>query len=182
MLWLPVGVAIGAATAHWWPFGGNQHMAFAAPAVLLLAGDGIEIARRHLAARRPALAWCALAALLAPGLVPACYHLVVPRERHELRPVIAFMESHRAAGDQLAVFDTATFEFYTGRVLHDAPVELAGSARVWVITPRSSRGTLHPDVQRVVDGLSANRPRLNALEVNGAAAYLFGAEHAVTVR
>jgi hypothetical protein len=175
LLWLPVLVALAAAAVRWWPFGGNAHMVFAAPAVLLLAGDGIEIARRRLAARRRGVAACALALLFAPGLADALYHLAVPRYRHELRPVIAFMQEQRAPGDQLAVFDPATFEFYTGRDLRGAALAFDPGARVWVITPRGSDGALHPDVQRIVDGLRRERPAVTAFEAPGAAAYLFGA-------
>jgi hypothetical protein len=175
LLWLPVGLALLAAALHWWPFGGNQHMVFAAPAVLVFAADGIELARRRLAGRRPRLAWAALALLLAPGLLGALYHLIVPRQRHELRPVIAYVEQQSRPGDQLAVFDPATFKFYTGRDMRSAPLPLASPERVWVITPRAKNGDLHPEVRSVVDRLGRTRPRLRAMETYGAAAYLFGA-------
>lgn len=175
LLCLPVGLALLAAALHWWPFGGNQHMAFAAPAVLVFAADGIELARRRLVVRLPRVAWAGLALLLAPGLLGAFYHLIVPRQRHELRPVIAYVQQRSTPGDQLAVFDPATFKFYTGRDLRSAPRQLSSAERVWVVTPRSKNGVLHPDVQDFVDRLARTRPRLSALETYGAAAYLFGA-------
>ena len=174
ILWLPVGLALAASPLHWWPFGGNQHMVFAAPAVLLLVGEGIEIARHRLEPRHPRLTRCALAVLLAPGLLGALHHLVVPQQRHEMRPVIAFMQARLDPGDQLAVFDPATFEFYTGRDLRGALPAFDAGRRVWVITPRGMDGSLHPDVRAFVDSLSRARPRVTMLEVHGAAAYLFG--------
>lgn len=175
LLWLPVGLALLAAALHWWPFGGNQHMAFAAPAVLVFAADGVELVRRRLIGRQPRLAWAALALLLAPGLFGALYHLIVPRQRHELRAVIAYVQQQSAPGDQLAVFDAATFKFYTGRDVRSAPLQFSSAVRVWVITPRSKHGVLHPDVRDFVGRLERARPRLGAMETYGAAAYLFGA-------
>ena len=175
LLWLPIALALLASALHAWPFGGNQHMAWAAPAVLLLAGDGLAIAFAQLAVRHRRLAWGAAALVLAPGMIGALYHLVVPRYRHELRPVIDFMRQRSAPGDALAVFDPATFQFYTGRDLRAAPLPAASAPRVWVITPRSPQGDLHPNVQRIVEHLAHERPRLAGLEVHGAAAYLFGA-------
>ncbi len=174
MLWAPVGLALAAAAVRWWPFGGNHHMAFAAPAILIAAGDGIEIARRRLARRRPSLAAGALALFFAPGAVGALYHLVVPRQRHEVRSAIEFMQAHDEAGDQLAVFDPATFAFYTDRDLRAAPMQFADSARVWVITPRDRRGGLQPDVRALVERLQRTRRVVLASEVHGAAAYCFG--------
>jgi hypothetical protein len=175
LLWLPVALALLASALRWWPFGGNQHMAFAAPAVLLLAADGLVLGGRRLAVGQRALALLAGTVVLAPALACALYHLAVPRQRHELRPVIASVQAQRRDGDQLAVFDPATFEFYTGIDVRTAPPpDLAAAARVWVITPRSSHGALDPDVARVVDHLLATRPRLATFETHGAAAYLFG--------
>ena len=175
LLWLPVGFAALAAALHWWPFGGNAHMVFAAPAVVLLAGEGLEIARAELASRDRRYAWAALALLLAPGLLPALYHLAAPHRRYELREAIAFMQQHGEPGDQLAVFDPATFLYYTGRDQRGASFQFADSARVWVLTTRSSAGTVPPAVQEVVDRLSRERPRLAASEVYGGGAYLYGA-------
>jgi hypothetical protein len=174
MLWLPVGGALIASMLRWWPFGGNQHMVFALPAVFLLAGDGMEIVRRRLAGRHPRLAACVLALLLAPGVIGAGFHLVVPRRRHEVRPAIAFMQQRSEPTDQVAVFDQATFAYYTGRDLRGAPLEFSPAARVWVITPRSTDGSLQPDVRTLVERLHAERPQLLRFEAYGAAAYCYG--------
>lgn len=175
LLWAPVGLALLASAPGWWPFGGNQHAAFAAPAVLLLAGDGLVLACRALAARRRRLAIAAALLILVPGVGSALRHLATPRRRHELRPAIAFAQAQRQPGDQWAVFDPATFAYYTGVDVRGTVPDVAGGARVWVITPTSSRGAFHPDVARVIGDLLATRPRLAAFEAHGAAAYLFGA-------
>jgi hypothetical protein len=174
LLWLPVGLALAASALRWWPFGGNQHAAFAAPAVLLLAGDGLVVAGRRLAARRRSLAVAAALVLLAPGLFKTLRHVAAPRRRHELRPVIAAAQAAQRPDDRWAVFDPATFAFYTGIDTRGVPPDLDAPARLWVVTPTSSRGALHPEVARVVEALRAARPRLAAYAAPGAAAYLFG--------
>ena len=45
---------------------------------------------------------------------------------------------------------------------------------VWIVTPTSKRGELHPDAQRIVDALAQHRARLDLFQAPGAAAYLFG--------
>jgi hypothetical protein len=173
-LWLPILLTMLAGLLRLWPFGGNQHMAFVAPLVLLLAAHGAEIIRASLAQWHPRITIAFTAALLLPALGDACYHLIVPRYRHELRPVIRFMQTHASADDAVIVFDPATFAYYTGRDVRGDRVNTAAPSRLWVITPRSSRGALEPDVQRVLTALRQQRPQLDAKETPGAAGYLFG--------
>jgi hypothetical protein len=174
LLWLPVLLSLCAAAARWWPFGGNQHMVFAVPAVLILAAEGIELARRRAADRDPRLAAAALLILLAPAVLGAFYRVAVPRQRHAMRPVIEYAMAREQPGDGLAVFDPATFAFYSGRDARALPATFGDRQRVWVITPRSKRGELHPDVARLIAELEHSRPRLEIHEAYGAAAYLFG--------
>ena len=50
---LPIALSLVASFLGRWPFGGNQHMVFAAPAVLLLAAEGIAAVAES--APRPAV-------------------------------------------------------------------------------------------------------------------------------
>ncbi|HEY0303303.1 MAG TPA: hypothetical protein VGC36_18305 [Rhizomicrobium sp.] len=175
LLWLPVGAALLASIIGWWPFGGTQHMAFAAPAMLLLAGDGMEILRVRLQRTRPLATRVGLALFLIPGLLLASWRIVVPRQRHAMREAIAFMQARAEPEDRLAVFDPATFQFYTGRDVRHVKPELIATARIWIITPTSSHGGLNPEVESLKIALAATRPALAAQVRDGAAAYLFGA-------
>jgi len=170
----PVLLALVASFLHRWPFGGNQHMTFAGPAVLVLVGEGMEHVRVRLTGWQSWAGATCVALLLIPGLANATYHLVVPRWRHEVRPVIAFVQQHQQPGDQLLVLCPAEFEFYTGQRWRDAPVEPTPTARVWFIATRAE-GRTFPS-QDLLDRLAARRVRLLAIDEPGAAAYLFAPE------
>jgi hypothetical protein len=174
VLTVPVLLALIASFLHRWPFGGNQHMVFAGPALLVLVGEGMEGMRGRLTRWRWWAGWATVTLLLAPGIGGAMYHIVVPRQRHEVRPVIEFVQRHRAPGDQLLVQCPAEFEFYTGCDQRSAPAEPNPSARIWFIATRA-RGGPFPR-QDLLDRLSTQRVRLLAIEAYGAAAYLFAPE------
>lgn len=173
-LWLltvPVLLTLAASLVHRWPFGGNQHMVFAAPAVLLVAAEGLERLRRRLDRR---WAWAGAAGvglLLVPGVGEAAYRVVQPRERHEIRTMLEFVEQNRKPGDQFLVLCPAEVEFYAGRGIRGS-VKPKAAARVWVLSAR--RGNQPIPVPRVVEELSQSRPLLQRVETYGAAAYLFG--------
>ena len=175
-LWLPVLMALAASFLHRWPFGGNQQMVFAAPAALLLAAEGIESLRRRLTRWHALAGWTVVVCLLLPGLADAAYRISTPRLRHEVRPVIEFVQRHLQPADQFLVFIPAEFEFYTGRDFRNTSVEPDPSARVWVIVGGSRSKGLPLPAQALLDRLVRRRPELQAIEEYGAAAYLFGPE------
>jgi hypothetical protein len=172
----PVFMALAASFLHRWPFGGNQHMVFAAPAVFVLVAEGTEVLRRRLSRWPEWAGWVFVALLLLPGAADAGYRIVSPRLRHEVRPVVEFVQKHRQPGDQFLVFDPATVEFYAGRDILNAPGQPDASARVWFIASGSRQKGFPTQAQDVLDGLSAKRSQLRAIEPYGAAAYLFGPE------
>ncbi len=173
ILTLPVAVSLVAAALHRWPFGGNQHMVFAAPAVLLLTGTGIEVVRGRLESWRRRAGAVMVTLVLLPGLAPAAYHVGVPRERHEARPAIQFLMAERRPTDQVLVYCPAEFEFYTGTI-PPAAQPPDPSSRVWFIGTRSEDKPF--PAQAVLDRLFTTRPLLLSKEAYGAASYLFGPE------
>jgi len=174
LLNLPVFMALVASFLHRWPFGGNQHMVFAGPMVFLLVAEGVEALRHRLASWRPSIAWAFVAVLLLPGILEATYRIGFPRLRHEVRPVVEFVQNHRQRCDQFLVFDPATVEFYAGRDLFNAPGEPSVSSRVWFIASGSRRKGFPAPAQDMLDRLSDQRPQLRGIEEYGAVAYLFG--------
>jgi hypothetical protein len=167
-------MALAASFLHRWPFGGNQQMVFAAPAALLLAAEGIESLRRRLTRWRQSAAWIFVTCLLLPGVAMAAYRIGAPGLRHEVRPVIEFVQRHLHPGDQLLVFCPAEVAFYTGRDFRNASVEPDPSKRVWFIA--TGVGSDRFSARGLLDQLRATRPRLRVKEEYGAAAYLFGPE------
>jgi protein-S-isoprenylcysteine O-methyltransferase Ste14 len=174
LLGLPVALSLAAAFVHRWPFGGNQHMVFAGPAVLLLAGEATEAIRRRLELWRRGAGAVFVVLFLLPGIGAAAFHLAFPRQRHEARPVIRFVEENRRPQDQLLVFCPAEFEFYAGPVFPNPPSAPDPSRRVWFVGTRSKRKPF-PN-QELLDRLASRRPLLLSSEAYGAASYLFGSE------
>ncbi len=113
MLLAPILLAMAASFAHLWPFGGNQHMSFAAPAMLIIVGRGCETIRCWLSQRRRWLGEAALAALLGPVLINSAYGALSPRR--DLRSVVEFFQRRRLPGDAVIVSDAVTVDFYTGQ-------------------------------------------------------------------
>jgi hypothetical protein len=173
-LLLPLMVALGANVAHLWPFGGNQHMAFAAPAVLLLIGEGTEILRLRLKRLHKGAGSVWIGAVLLPGVVSAGYGIVHPARNFEFRPVVEFVKHRLEPDDQLIACDPATVEFYMGRSLSARFDSLDPRARVWFISARF-RGSPYA-AKAVLDHLQNSRKLLCKIEGSSAGAFLFAPE------
>jgi hypothetical protein len=170
---LPGLLAVGAAVVRHWPFGGNHHMVFAAPAALILTAEGLEALRGRLSLRHPVVGWTLIASLLLPGLADAVYRIWSSRLRHEVRPAIEYVRRHLVPGDRIVAQDPATVEFYAPDLLVPSPGSDA-SARVWFIYSGSVRegSPVHDLANRV----GARRQRLRTVETHGAGTILFGPE------
>lgn len=172
LLLAPVAAALAAALLRLWPYGGNQHASFAAAPLLVLAARGwFEVAERVFDERRAGAA-LAGAILLGPGFLAALWHVVAPRTRHEVRPVLAYVRARAERSDQLLMFCPAEAEYYLGRSFRDPPAPPDPARPVWFIATRS--GNRPFPQQPLLDSLRASRPELAGLEAPGAAAYRFG--------
>jgi hypothetical protein len=174
MLLAPIGLAAAASFAHLWPFGGNQHMSFAAPAMLLVIGAGCETLRRRLSRQFPLVGEAALAALLVPVLINSAYRAIYPRGNSDLRTVVEFFQQHRRSGDAVIVSDPATVDFYSGHDFRYESPPITPSRRLWFI----SIPQLKP---RGLDAMLSRRPLLAKAESGDAAALLFGPQAASAV-
>ena len=171
MLLVPMVLALAASFAHVWPFGGNQHMSFAAPAMLLIIGQGCETIRRELSRRRRWLGEAALAALIAPVFLNSAYRAIFPRPNSDLRSVVEFFQQHRLPHDAVIVSDPATVDYYAGHDFRFESPPVARSGRVWFISiPGVKPGWL--------DSVLDRRPLLARAESDGAQACLFGPQAA----
>lgn len=136
LLWMPVAISLAAAFAHRWPFGGNQHMVFAAPAVLITVGEGAEAVRARLLALAPLPAAAFVVLLMTAGLSEATWRIASPRLRHEVRPVLEFADRHRQPEDRFLVTCRPEVDFYTGGELlryppAGDPSDLFGLTHEW---------------------------------------------------
>jgi hypothetical protein len=182
MLIAPILLTIAASFAHLWPFGENQHMSFAAPAMILILGQGCEAVRCWLSQRRRWVGEAALALLLGPVLINSAYRALFPRRNSDLRSVVEFFQRRRLPGDAVVALDAATLDFYTGVDLrHVSPPTAVGdlspfaidpssippSARLWVIYNTNVK-------VRGLDEIVNGRPLFAQAESHGAKACLFG--------
>jgi len=172
ILWMPIGLSLLAAFLHLWPFGGNQHMVFAAPAVFLTVAAGIEWVRTRLI-RKPVWLGLIIAGFLIPQSAAAAYHLIVPRYRHEARPAIEFYQARRLPDDGVSVQCVAEFEFYAPALREREAESLDPAKRLWIITTASgAKGFDRAEIAK----LAPKRPYLDGAQFYGAGAYLFGPE------
>ncbi|MDB5330809.1 MAG: hypothetical protein JWP03_1960 [Phycisphaerales bacterium] len=108
----PIGMAILAAAAHRYPFDGARLSTYLAAPVLLLTAIGLQ------------WVFAGLAKYVGPwGLVPTGYvlavaaywaglHVIVPRNRGNLRPVAAYVREHMRADDGIYALEQREFECY----------------------------------------------------------------------
>ena len=161
-------------------------MSFAAPAMILILGQGCEAVRCWLSQRRRWVGEAALALLLGPVLINSAYRALFPRRNSDLRSVVEFFQRRRLPGDAVVALDAATLDFYTGVDLRHGspptavannpedfspfaidPSSIPPSARLWVI--------YNTDVKvRGLDEMVNGRPLFAQAESHGAKACLFG--------
>jgi hypothetical protein len=116
LLHLPLAAAIAASALHAYPLSG-RFLLFALPILLADCSEGLAglqlLKRPH---GRILSALCALA-LLAPPASLAARHLVQPRLREEIRPLLEYLQDARKPGDALYVYYGATpaFLYYADR-------------------------------------------------------------------
>lgn len=155
-LGLPIMLTLLAAALHHYPYDGTRLTLFLAPLCLLLAGFGIESAAMWLRSK-PRVWRVALAGgLLTIGTIPAAYHLIVPRYRGHIRPVVEYVRAHRRANEGIYARNEKEFLCYwpnpDPRVhLGDWPREFPEN-RFWVLFTHSSnrdRQKLLPDVKNI---------------------------------
>ena len=114
LLAVPVLLALAAAFAHRYPYGGARVLVYAAPALVLLVGAGTPPAWDWLR-RRHRLAPAGLALLFLPPLYAAGHAVVFPWARADTAAACAFVESHREPADAVAGNDW-THRYYFRRL------------------------------------------------------------------
>ena len=112
MLILPILLTLLAAAVRRYPFGGSRLTLFLAPCLLLLVGAGLQMLRDMLAPRVGRW-WVAVpVALLAINGSIAAYHLVVPRYRGNMRPVVEYIRQHRKPDEPVFALRHVEFRAY----------------------------------------------------------------------
>jgi hypothetical protein len=146
----PIVLALGAACLHVYPFGGARVMAYAAPAILLLAAAGVPTVLAWLRARSR----FACAGLMALLLVPAASSLAQvlrPWSEADIPSAAAYVQSQRREEDLIIGNDVAQRYYFRhlGSAFHlldESPFPAPTGDRLWVVMtaalPRPERERL----------------------------------------
>ncbi len=191
----PILFVLLASGLHRYPFSGRL-LLFIAPLLLLFVAEGAEQIRAKTRRNLPIIGIALIGLLVFPPLLFASYHLIKPRTREEIKPVISYVVDHQQDGDLLYVYygSWPAFEFYSdkydfkksdyveGVSSRDNPSryikdlnKLCGNKLVWIIFShvrrRESKGI---DEERLfLDYLDSIAIRLDSFKSIGAAVYLY---------
>lgn len=181
----PVILALFASGFHKYPFTG-RFLLFAVPALLFLIAEGAQQIRRHSSA---VVGVVLIGLLFFHPLYLAGYHLVRPRTREEIKPVIDYVRGRMQDGDVLHLYYASeyAFKYYAARYGFDDDDyvvgvdafnwgdyvsdlgELCGDGRVWILFS-------HIDQEKekcFLTHLDSMGTRLDSLQSTGAAVYLY---------
>jgi hypothetical protein len=194
---LPIVLALLASGLRLYPFGANWNtggrvILYLVPGFLLIIGAGAGFLANLLAARHRALGLALIALLVAPPLVQAA--TTVPYGRGELKPLLAFVETHWEEGDRLYVHYDAVpaFRYYATRYglterdhvegvcarfeperYLEALNDHRGQERLWVLFTAGLGAELFDERALMVDYLDHVGTRLDDRVARGTSLYLF---------
>lgn len=116
LLFAPALVTLCASALHKYPFS-DRLIVFLLPLLILLLAAGFEGLWRLLPRRRVWIAFVLLGGLLAKPSVIAIKAAFNPRVKEEIRPVLAYLQSHRKPGDAIYInfHGRPAFEYYAPR-------------------------------------------------------------------
>jgi hypothetical protein len=195
ILILPIFVTLIASGFHKYPFS-SRLLLFITPALLLLVAEGTVQVLYRIKEEKLITAVCLIGFLSLHPFLYSTYHLLTPRVREEIKPVMTYTKEHLQEEDVLYVFHGAThaYQYYAPRfgldrlkVLMgvDAPTnwshyekdleQLRGHRRVWLLF--SHIRNLNVDEEKVFLYLLNKRgTKLDSFKSDGAAVYLYDFE------
>jgi hypothetical protein len=192
----PAVLTLMASALHRYPFRGRL-LLFLAPSLILLVAAGLESVRARTRDSLPYLSCLLIVCLFLDPLFDAGVHLLRPRTKEEIRPVIQYVESHRRDGDLLYLYYSSVhpFEYYSARHLIGSMNQIAGiesranwksyrtdldqlrgKKRAWILFSHVYRwaGVNGVDEERLfLDYLDTMGTRLDSSRAPGASVYLY---------
>ena len=174
----PLPFVLLASSLHMYPFSG-RFVLFTVPFVLLFIAEGSTYIAMRSSRISAIMAVIVIGLLASPPLLDACYHLITPRTREEIKPVIRYLRQHRQDKDLLFVArqSRAAFEYYSesyGFNKSDSIEyleELRGGTRVWVLFSHYSEDL--GKGKQILHFLQMVGTRLDAFEAPGAVVHLY---------
>jgi hypothetical protein len=162
--------------------------------LLLLVAEGTEYIRAKLNGEASFVALCFIGLLFLHPLLYSTYHLLTPRVREEIKPVMNYVKEHQHGEDVVYVYHDAipAFQYYGPRFgldrlnvvmgvggkddwgRHEKDIELLrNNRRVWLLFSHS-RSAEGYDEEKVFLYLSNKRAtKLASFKSAGAAVYLY---------
>lgn len=194
----PVILVLLASGFHKYPFAG-RFLLFIVPSLLLLIADGAGQIRQKTMHSAAVVGIVLIGLLFLHPSYLASYHLVRPRTKQEVKPVIAYLEEHRQDGDVLYLYHASqyAFKYYAERYGFDDDDyivglesygsdweddigdldRLRGQGRVWILFS-------HIDQDKTncfLTHLDSIGKGLDSFEGTGAAVYLYDLSGEVSV-
>ena len=130
----PVLLTLIAAGLHKYPFSGRL-LLFLAPAFLLMIGEGTAQILSNIKKDASIIGVCLIGFLSFHPFLYSTYHLLIPRVREEIKPVMNHIKEHQREEDVLYVYNPAIppFQYYASRFGLDRMNLVMGGPRDWEI-------------------------------------------------
>jgi hypothetical protein len=193
LLTLPIVFALFASALHRYPFRGRL-LLFAVPSIYLLISAGLAAVRRKTWIVAPGLGMLLIVLLLFHPLKDAGLNFLRPRGVEEIRPVVEYVQRHRAEGDILYCYydaqEALKYYIFEGR-LRPIPLiegiegrqnwkkyrqdldQLRGDPRVWILFSHVYRDGGVDEERYFLDYLDSMGTRVDGFQATGSSAYLY---------
>jgi hypothetical protein len=194
LLFLTGLFGLGTNMLHKYPYAERLFL-FTVPAVYLFVGEGFEYIKER-TMKHSVLIWQTAAfLLLMHPIMYAAIHVIQPRERAEIKPVLAYMSRHSKPSDCVYVYHCTTwsYDFYKtaygvqnlkvylddtpdfrGLPISEKPLdELKGKDRVWAVFNYDASTVNGDDESLVLNYLDRFGIQIDSFHSVGAAAYLY---------
>jgi hypothetical protein len=202
ILMSPIFLTLLAAGFHKYPFTGRLIL-FIVPALLLFVAEGAEQIRCRTWGEAPIIGACLIGLLFFHPLLFSSYHLIKPRTREEIKPVMNYLKEQKREGDVLYVYHGArpAFGFYAPRFYLDKMSLVLGRSsednwgdyekeidklrnhkRVWILFSHSQTLTGVDEKRLFLYLLDRRGTRLNYFETVGAGIYLYDLDEPRSLR
>jgi uncharacterized membrane protein len=193
LLITPAALTLLASAFHRYPFRGRL-LLFLVPSIILLIAAGLGTVHMKTRDAVPLLGVLLIGFLFVNPIVDVAVHLIKPRTREEIKPVIQYVTSHHLEGDVLYLYYSSAlpFEYYSERRLIEPMNEiigresrqswkfyredldqLRGNKRVWILFSHVYSGAGANEERLFLDYLDSLGKRVDSSRAPGASIYLY---------
>ena len=195
ILILPIPLVLLASGLHKFPFNGRL-LLFLVPCLLLFIAEGVEQIRDKTKHNSAIIGIALICLLFLEPSLSASYHLIRPRTKEEIKPVISYIRDHEQSGDvlYLSMASRIAYRYYSKRlnvninnyIVGLKPKEnwvdhinhlnkLRGNKRVWILFSHARRSISQGYVNEkfILNYLDSIGERLESFKSDDASVYLY---------